>query len=89
MWELALKHSVLYSDTSIPHFPLISWDIACWVAELNAALCLVTTRGYENIKYFPRGGTELTTVAFTVARLCHCAKKASIYIYEYMFFYIY
>ena len=46
---------------SIPRFPPNSAFIACWVAELNTALCLTSERKKLLHISFPRAGIEPTT----------------------------
>lgn len=46
-WEFGnpiLRHSVA-------HFPPYFWDIACWVAEINAILCIAIRTEKLNIEF--------------------------------------
>ena len=67
MWETVWRNSV-------PHFPSNSWGIACWVAELNAALYLVVR--VRKWKYWLLNFVKESNpqpVTFTVKNLFHCA----------------
>ena len=75
-YSRVLKHS-------IPHFPLSSGSIACWVAELNAALCL-DTRARKRRKYkckyifhFLECGSNSQPVDFTVTLCAPAPRLAS------------
>ena len=59
--NLVLRHSI---PPFLPNFG----GIACWVAQLNAALCLDTRtkKWKDNIISFSRTGIEPTTSRFTV-----------------------
>ena len=71
-------------DICVLHFPQNSEGIACWVAQLNAALCLVTrTRKWKYyIFHLVEWESNPQPVAFTVARLCPCTTTGLVFVYD-------
>ena len=73
--NLVLRHSV-------PHFPPSFGGIACWVAELNAALCLDTRAKKwkykcKKIFYFLEWGSNPQPLDFTVTLCAPAPRLAS------------
>ena len=52
--NLVLENLASHYDTSVSQLPPKSWGIACWVAELNAVIYLVTK---------PRAGKNITIIS--------------------------
>ena len=70
---VTLLYSYVVCYTSVLHFLSNSEGIACWMAELNEALCLVTrARKWKYLIFCPQ------PVTFTIAPLYHCTTLAFI-----------